>query len=83
VASKIFKGVPAFKFLSDDSLFKGFFFMFVYKDFVLREVVDRINDQVQLARERQMMAHIEKDFASFIENDLTNWVNLLLQCDIF
>ena len=35
----IFQNVPTYRFLSDDGLFKGFFFLFVYKDYIVREIV--------------------------------------------
>ena len=41
-SQKIFRNVPGFKLLmesDEDALFKGFFFAFVYKDFVLRELI--------------------------------------------
>ena len=40
----IFFKVPLFRFLNLDALFKGFFFLFVYKDFVVREVIQRVQD---------------------------------------
>jgi hypothetical protein len=38
-AEKIFENVFTFSYLKSDGLFKGFFFLFVYKDFILREIV--------------------------------------------
>jgi hypothetical protein len=43
---EIFKTVPSFDKLSTDALVKGFFFTFVLKDFVIREIVTRILDQL-------------------------------------
>ena len=40
----IFQNVPTYRFLSDDGLFKGFFFLFVYKDYIVREIVQRVHD---------------------------------------
>ena len=37
--AQIFVSVPNYHFLGLDALFKGFFFMFVYKDFIVRELV--------------------------------------------
>jgi hypothetical protein len=36
---KIFDSCPSFRYIESDSIFKGFFFLFVYKDFILREVL--------------------------------------------
>ena len=36
---KIFANCPGYKFIESDSIFKGFFFLFIYKDFVLREII--------------------------------------------
>jgi len=41
---EIFKTVPTFNMLTTDALVKGFFFTFVLKDFVLREIVTRLLD---------------------------------------
>ena len=40
--AQVFVTVPTFRFLNLDALFKGFFFMFVYKDFIVREIVQRV-----------------------------------------
>lgn len=41
---KIFEHHPGFKFIENDTIFKGFFFMFIYKDFIIRDVITRIKD---------------------------------------
>ncbi len=38
-ADKIFENNPAYKFIKSDALFKGFFFLFVYKDLILRDLI--------------------------------------------
>ena len=42
--AKIFDTQPGFKFLDNESIIKGFFFMFIYKDFVLREIIQLMNE---------------------------------------
>lgn len=79
----IFQNVPTYRFLSDDGLFKGFFFLFVYKDYIVREIVQRVNDQLQQVHQRHILAQIQKDYLTFMESDLTCWVNLMLQCEVF
>ncbi len=41
---KIFESCPAYKYIESDSIFKGFFFLLVYKDLILRDVVFRIKE---------------------------------------
>ena len=36
-----------------DAIFKGFFFMFIYKDFVLREILDLMREM--LPNERNLL----------------------------
>lgn len=74
----IFEGVPGFKHLSEDALFKGFFFLFVYKDFILQEIISRINECLPIVKERKILAEVEKDYLNFMEADLTGWVNIML-----
>jgi hypothetical protein len=40
----VFEKVPTFKHLSTDALLLGFFYMFVHKDFIIREIIIRIAD---------------------------------------
>lgn len=39
VLEKVFQNTPAFKFLDAEKIITGFFFFYIYKDFVLREVI--------------------------------------------
>jgi len=68
--------------LQNESLTKGFFFLFIYKDFVLREVIllmrEILNDKIQ-----QLLAPVEKDYIYFMENELVEWVSLMLECGAF
>ena len=79
----IFQKVPTFRFLSDDGLIKGFFFLFVYKDFIIREITQRVSDQLQQVHHKHILAQIQNDYQTFMESDLTCWVNIMLQCQIF
>ena len=68
--------------MQNESLTKGFFFLFIYKDFVLREVIllmrEILNDKIQ-----QLLAPVEKDYIYFMENELVEWVSLMLECGAF
>lgn len=52
VTEKIFESQPGYRFIESDSIFKGFFFFFVYKDLVLRDVIARMKEF--LPNERQL-----------------------------
>lgn len=41
---KIFDSQPGFKYIMNESIMKGFFFMFIYKDFVLREIIQLMDE---------------------------------------
>jgi hypothetical protein len=41
---KIFESSPVYYFIKSESIFKGFFFLFIYKDFVLREVIELMRE---------------------------------------
>lgn len=36
---EIFKSLPNFKYVKNESIVTGFFFLFIYNDFVLRDVL--------------------------------------------
>jgi len=37
---KVFAGIPAFKFIDTEQIIVGFFYFFIYKDFLLRELIN-------------------------------------------
>jgi hypothetical protein len=39
VLEKVFHNIPAFKFLEAEKIITGFFYFYIYKDFILREVI--------------------------------------------
>lgn len=53
---KIFATIPAFKYLSPDAVYKGFFFVFVYKDFIIREIVNRIRESLPQVAQKKILA---------------------------
>jgi hypothetical protein len=62
---------------------KGFFFMFVLKDFIIREILARISDQLPFLKERRILDFVDKEYNAFVEADLATWTNVLLHCEIF
>ena len=75
--------MPSFRFLNTDALFKGFFFIFVYKDFIVRDLVQRVQDQLHQVNQRHILAQVEQDYKIFMESDLTCWVGIMLECEVF
>lgn len=81
--AKIFEGQGgAFKYLQNESLTKGFFFMFIYRDFLLREILAIMNEILQ-TKVWQILQQVEKDYFRFMETELVEWVSLMLQCGAF
>jgi hypothetical protein len=61
---------------------KGFFFLFIYKDFILREVVQLMNEVIK-NKIWQILAQIEREYLKFVESELIEWVNLMLAMGVF
>jgi len=61
----------------------GFFYLFVYKDFILRDVIQILKEHLPSTRERHILDLINRGYGQFMECDLTTWVHLLLHTDIF
>ena len=80
---KIFVGVPTFTTMESDALIKGFFFVFVHKDFIIREIVTRVQDQLPFLKDRRILDQLERDYKTFMEADLVTWTNVMLHCEIF
>lgn len=78
--AKIFEttsGYSSFKFLQNESLTKGFFFMFIYKDFILREILCLMRELLN-TKIWQILAQVEKDYYKFIETEFVEWSSLML-----
>lgn len=56
--------------------------MFVYKDFVLREILAVMNE-VLSTKVCQILSQVEKDYFRFMETELVEWVSLMLQVGAF
>lgn len=59
---KIFESHQGYHFISSESIFKGFFFLFVYKDFVLRDMIARIKEFLPNDRLLRVLDQIEADY---------------------
>jgi hypothetical protein len=71
-----------FRFIQKESITKGFFFLFIYKDFVLREILSLMNELLN-NKVWQILAPVEKEYYRFMENELVEWVSLMLQVGAF
>lgn len=47
ISDKVFQSHQSYKFIDSDSIFKGFFFLFVYKDLFLRDIIQRIKENLK------------------------------------
>jgi hypothetical protein len=83
--AKIFEtpgGYNSFKYIQNESLTKGFFFLFIYKDFVIREILALMNELLN-NKVWQILHEVEKEYYRFMENELVEWVSVMLQCGAF
>jgi hypothetical protein len=55
--AKIFDSQTGFRYIQNESIVKGFFFLFIYKDFVLREILALMNELLvnKLVQIRQIL----------------------------
>lgn len=44
--AKIFDSQSGFKYIQNESIVKGFFFLFIYRDFILREILTLMNEML-------------------------------------
>lgn len=55
----------------------------MHKDFIIREIVSRVSDQLPFLKERRILDQLDKDHNIFMEADLVTWTNIMLHCEIF
>jgi hypothetical protein len=67
----------SFRYIQRESITKGFFFMFIYKDFILRDILSLMNELLN-NKVWQILAPVEKEYYRFMENELVEWVTLML-----
>lgn len=88
VLEKIFKNIPSFKFIEADKIITGFFFFYIYKDFVLREVIFWFSGSDENGIDPNQLKHIFIDkiaveYNRFIQYDFVQWINVLLGTEVF
>jgi hypothetical protein len=79
---KVFESVGCFRYLQPDSLMKGFFFFFIYKDFVLREILALMNEVLH-SKISQLLFQVEREYHQFMQTQFVEWATLLLECGVF
>jgi len=77
IVQKIFEDQIGANFLDATTLFKGFFFMFVYQDLIIREIVKDCRVVMNAEREFTVLSFLEKEYKDFIDNSLMDWINLM------
>jgi len=89
VFDKAFASIPAFKNIDSEKFILGFFYFFIYKDFVLRELMFWFSgaDSTTAGEQNQLkqlfIDKIEKDYNRFITYDFVQWMNLMLAIEVF
>jgi hypothetical protein len=68
--------------LDNESIIKGFFFTFIYKDFVLREIVQLMNEILKTKLWR-LIDCLDKEYQKFMESELVEWTSLMLTIGVF
>ena len=66
-----------------DKLVMGFYFLYVYKDFILREIIHDFQRNNQKSKSFALFDSIEAETQHFIQNDLSLWMNFMLDQDVF
>ena len=85
----VFKDQPAIKLIDSEQITLGFFYMFIYKDFAIREVVNIVlNTQNSLFEGYESIKDIfkrevEDGYQKFIKYYFTQWMNFMLAIDVF
>jgi hypothetical protein len=88
ILERVFYNVPAFKFIDADKIITGFFFFYIYKDFVLRELIFWFSGSDENGIDPSQLKHIFIDkilieYNRFIQFDFVQWINLMLACEVF
>ena len=88
ILEKIFSSIPAYKFIEADKIITGFFYFYIYKDFVLRELIFWFSGSDENGIDPNQLKHIFIDkiaveYNRFIQYDFVQWTNLMLGTEVF
>ena len=78
--------MPAYKFIDPEQIILGFFYFYIFKDFVLREVIFWFSGSEDMANNELKYMFIDKiglEYNKFIMYDFVQWINLMLNTEIF
>ena len=89
---QIFQSQDASRFIDNSNIAFGFFYMFVYKDFAVREIVHKFikntsstsqkpEDKMNQIFLKKILQHISYD--EFVTSHFTQWMNLMLSLEVF
>lgn len=68
--------------MDNESIMKGFFFLFIYKDFVLRQIIQLMNEVIH-ATLWPLIDFLDREYQKFMESELSEWTNLMLSLGVF
>lgn len=75
------------RFIQNETIVLGFFYMFIYKDFVIREIIYKFSETVTQQGENSLNAiflkKLKTPYDTFIMNDFAQWMNLMLSIEVF
>ena len=87
------KEQQAKKLIDTEKVTLGFFFMFIYKDFALRELITialrvKAEEDNEVSQQFESLRKVFKDrvenaYQTFVRNDLTQWMNFVLAVGLF
>jgi hypothetical protein len=85
---KVFATNQAFKFIDAEQIVLGFFYFYIFKDFVLREVIFWFAKSNENGNDPNQLKHIFIDkisihYDNFIQMFFVQWTNLLLHTEVF
>ena len=88
ILEKVFGSIGALKFIDAEKIMTGFFFFYIYKDFVLREVIFWFSNSDEHGIDPTQLKHvfidrIAIDYNRFLQYDFVQWINLMLATEVF
>ena len=81
VIDKIFSNLPVMEFLDTETLVLGFFYLFIYKDFLVREIIYKFTQTCQgddTSINAIFLNKIKTSYDEFITNHFSGWMHLML-----
>jgi len=68
--TKIFRNETSKKYIDSEKIFLGFFYTFIYKDFLLREIINKFkNIKKHNLLSKTYFSKLDSEYSNFIKND--------------